>query len=106
MMLFLCIFLGLIFTTTQATQTYLPCKEVAAQFEGSTRLIGSFVPQCQKENNLLYESLQCHGSIGMCVCVDQVTGEHISNAWRLTKEEYTNRENICAEKNDLKEPSI
>jgi len=34
----------------------------------SQKLIGSFVPQCDK--NGAYSSRQCHGSTGMCWCVD------------------------------------
>ena len=96
----------LLFTLTYATKDYIPCRDKAAQFQGPGRLIGSFIPRCREENDLLYQTLQCHGSIGMCVCVDQVTGNPFTPFWRLTEKEFSNMENICDEKKDLNNQSI
>ena len=97
--------LFLLFTLTYANIGYVPCRDALAQHQ-EPHLIGLFIPTCREDDDLLYKTLQCHGSIGMCACVDQVTGERLTDLWRLTEEEFTKGEKICDEKIDLNKPSI
>ena len=39
-------------------------------------LIGAYIPQCETDGT--FSSIQCHGSTGMCWCVDTDTGEPTS----------------------------
>ena len=39
--------------------------------------MGAPIPQCTAEG--LYETKQCHGSTGYCVCVNEYTGEEYND---------------------------
>ena len=38
--------------------------------------MGAYIPQCDENGN--FTSLQCHGSTGMCWCVDTKTGKPLT----------------------------
>ena len=94
----------LLCTLTYANTGYVPCRDKHAQYKDQQ--IGFFFSTCREDNDLLYKTLQCHGSTGFCMCVDQVTGERLTKPFRLTEEEYSKGEKICDEKIDLNKPSI
>lgn len=62
-----------------------PCvwarRELAARRrEKGGRLLGAYEPQCTDDG--MFERTQCHASSGFCWCVDEHTGERISQAFR------------------------
>ena len=73
-LLFICQFI-----TLEAT-----CMKARLKAQSNGR-IGMYVPRCNEENPELYKTLQCHGSTGLCWCVQETTGEQIENlaAFRL-----------------------
>ena len=46
------------------------------------RLIGAYIPQCQKEDESKYIILQCHASTWYCWCVDEITNEPYTEHFR------------------------
>ncbi|GFS55025.1 u24-ctenitoxin-Pn1a [Trichonephila inaurata madagascariensis] len=59
---------------TQPSTTLKSCKCLVERHEVESRnLIGSYIPQCEEDGT--YQKSQCVGSIGVCFCVNPMTGE-------------------------------
>eukprot|EP01063_Lacrimia_lanifica_P031446 TRINITY_DN517_c0_g2_i6.p1 TRINITY_DN517_c0_g2~~TRINITY_DN517_c0_g2_i6.p1 ORF type:complete len:612 (+),score=64.88 TRINITY_DN517_c0_g2_i6:81-1916(+) len=48
------------------------CEEVRSK---TPKLLGAFIPHCEEDGS--YKRRQCHGSTGMCWCVDPGTGKKL-----------------------------
>ncbi|GIY42970.1 u56-Theraphotoxin-Sfo1a_1 [Caerostris extrusa] len=57
------------------------CNCLRAKYEGEKdNHIGSYVPQCGSDGS--FDKKQCHGSVGVCFCVDTMTGRKTSEVTR------------------------
>lgn len=71
----------LIFTLILSISTAEECNTVR-DIAVTKRLIGAYVPQCQKEDESKYNILQCHASTWYCWCVDEITNEAYTKQFR------------------------
>lgn len=94
----------LIFTLIFCYSAATTCKQTRDELT-SKHLVGVYVPQCQKEDETKYNTMQCHASTWYCWCVDEITNEAFTELFRpvsLTYKEWDNSAKILEICNDHK----